>query len=146
VTNLYHDSSVETGRLRLLLTSIVIGRVDKSALTFESLPDIKATPAYEMLIVKRAAVWGELIEQKETLTSQHPDVERTHYELSLLNIEIEKMQDAIRVFTVPLPTVVILGVFFSIVSAFLARRERPFVWLWMGFLDRYLIPAVCGTA
>ena len=37
----------------------------------------------------------------------------------------EKMQHAIRVFTVPLPTVVILGVFFTITSTFLARRERP---------------------
>jgi len=38
---------------------------------------------------------------------------------------VEKMQHAIRVFTVPLPTVVILGVFFTIASAFLARREQP---------------------
>ena len=37
----------------------------------------------------------------------------------------EKMQHAIRVFTVPLPTVVILGAFFTIVSTFLARRDRP---------------------
>ncbi len=56
-----------------------------------TLPDVKATPAYEMLIVRRAAIRAELVEQKETLTSHHPDVERTGYELSLLNIEIEKM-------------------------------------------------------
>ena len=37
----------------------------------------------------------------------------------------EKMQHAIRVFTVPLPTVVILGVLFTVVSTILARRERP---------------------
>ena len=37
----------------------------------------------------------------------------------------EKMQHAISVFTVPLPTVVILGVLFTIVSTILARRERP---------------------
>lgn len=37
----------------------------------------------------------------------------------------EKMQHAISVFTVPLPTVVILGVLFIIVSTILARRERP---------------------
>jgi energy-coupling factor transporter transmembrane protein EcfT len=36
----------------------------------------------------------------------------------------EKMQHAIRVFTVPLPSVVILGVLFTIVSTFLARQER----------------------
>ena len=37
----------------------------------------------------------------------------------------EKMQHAIRVFTVPLPTVVILGVLFTIISTILARRDRP---------------------
>ena len=37
----------------------------------------------------------------------------------------QQMQHAIRVFTVPLPTVVILGVLFTIVSTVLARRERP---------------------
>ncbi len=44
----------------------------------------------------------------------------------------EKMQHAIRVFTVPLPTVVILGALFTIVSTFLARHER---------LDFYLLIA-----
>lgn len=51
----------------------------------------------------------------------------------------EKMQHAIRVFTVPLPTVVILGVFFTIVSTFLARRDRMSFYL--------LIPAsICVIA
>src|SRR5687767_11924376 len=36
----------------------------------------------------------------------------------------EKMQHAIRVFTIPLPTVVVLGVLFTITSTFLARRDR----------------------
>jgi uncharacterized membrane protein len=36
----------------------------------------------------------------------------------------EKMQHAIRVFTVPLNTVAILGVLFTIASTFLARRDR----------------------
>ena len=56
-----------------------------------TLRDVKATPTYEMLIVRRAAIRAGLVEQKETLTSQHPDIERTRYEFSLLNIEIEKM-------------------------------------------------------
>lgn len=38
---------------------------------------------------------------------------------------VEKMQHAIRVFTIPLPVVVVLGALFSIVSAFFARRDRP---------------------
>src|SRR5216684_8677948 len=37
----------------------------------------------------------------------------------------EKMQHAIRIFTIPLPTVVVLGVLFTGISAFLARSERP---------------------
>jgi uncharacterized membrane protein len=36
----------------------------------------------------------------------------------------EKMQHAIRVFTIPLNTVAILGVLFTIASTFLARRDR----------------------
>ena len=51
----------------------------------------------------------------------------------------EKMQHAIRVFTIPLPTVVILGVLFTIISTFLSRRER---------LDFYILIAasVCIIA
>jgi uncharacterized membrane protein len=37
----------------------------------------------------------------------------------------EKMQHAIHIFTIPLPTIVILGVLFTGISAFLARSERP---------------------
>ena len=37
----------------------------------------------------------------------------------------EKMQHAIRIFTIPLPTIVILGVIFTGASAFLARSEHP---------------------
>jgi uncharacterized membrane protein len=52
---------------------------------------------------------------------------------------VEKMQHAIRVFTRPLPTIVMLSVLFSATSAFLARRERP------GF---YLLVAatICAAA
>ena len=38
---------------------------------------------------------------------------------------VEKMQHAIRVFTIPLPVVVVLGAVFTAVSTFLARRDRP---------------------
>jgi uncharacterized membrane protein len=44
----------------------------------------------------------------------------------------EKMQHAIRVFTIPLPTVVVLGVLFTIAAAFLARSERPNFYLLIG--------------
>ena len=37
----------------------------------------------------------------------------------------QKMQHAIRVFTIPLPAVVILGVLFTLGSTILARGERP---------------------
>ena len=42
---------------------------------------------------------------------------------------VETMQHAIRAFTVPLSTLLILAVFFTIVSTFLARRDRPNVYL-----------------
>src|SRR5690349_5161054 len=42
---------------------------------------------------------------------------------------VEKIQHAIRVFTVPLPTVVILGVLFTIASTLLARRDRLSLYL-----------------
>ena len=38
---------------------------------------------------------------------------------------VEKMQHAIRVFTIPLPAVVVLGVVFTVVSTFFARSDRP---------------------
>lgn len=41
----------------------------------------------------------------------------------------EKMQHAIRTFTIPLPTIVVLGVLFTGISAFLARSERPHFYL-----------------
>ena len=44
----------------------------------------------------------------------------------------EKMQHAIRVFTLPLPTVVVLGVVFTILSTMLARRECPDFYLLIG--------------
>jgi uncharacterized membrane protein len=43
----------------------------------------------------------------------------------------EKMQHAIHTFTIPLPTVVILGVLFTVISTFLARSERPNFYLLM---------------
>ena len=44
----------------------------------------------------------------------------------------EKMQHAIRVFTVPLNTVAILSVIFTIASTFLARRDRFSFYLLIG--------------
>ena len=41
----------------------------------------------------------------------------------------EIMQHAIRVFTAPLPTVVMLSVLFTAASAFICRRERPAFYL-----------------
>ena len=44
----------------------------------------------------------------------------------------EKMQHAIRVFTIPLPIIVMLGVLLTIVSTILARREHPEFYLLIG--------------
>ena len=48
---------------------------------------------------------------------------------------VEKMQHAIRVFTAPLPTIVILSVLSTAASAFLARHETP-----------WFLPAGCGES
>ena len=77
--------------LMVLMFMLGITALASAQQSVVTLPDVKATPAYEMLIVRRAAIRAELVEQKETLTGQHPAVERTGYELNLLNIEIEKM-------------------------------------------------------
>jgi uncharacterized membrane protein len=45
---------------------------------------------------------------------------------------IEKMQHTIRVFTIPLNTVAILGVLFTIASTFLARHDRFIFYLLIG--------------
>jgi hypothetical protein len=52
---------------------------------------IKATPAYETLILHRAAVKAELVSTKERFTSQHRDVVQLTYKLNSLNIEIDRM-------------------------------------------------------
>jgi hypothetical protein len=44
-----------------------------------------------VLILKRAALKAQLVGQREMMTSQHPDVQRTSDEVSLLSIEIEKL-------------------------------------------------------
>jgi len=44
----------------------------------------------------------------------------------------EKMQHAIRVFTIPLPAVVVLGVLFTILTTYLARRERREFYILIG--------------
>ncbi len=51
----------------------------------------------------------------------------------------EKMQHAIRVFTLPLPAVVILTVGFNLLSTFLARHERPAIYL-------LALASVCAVA
>jgi len=77
----------------LIALSVIMAMtaVDSRSQSVDTVRGVKATPAYEMLIVKRAALRTELIEQREILTSQHPDVQHTNYELSILNNEIERM-------------------------------------------------------
>lgn len=42
---------------------------------------------------------------------------------------IAKMQHAIRVLTIPLPAIVLLGLLFTVVASFQARRDRPVFYL-----------------
>jgi hypothetical protein len=77
--------------LMVLTVIVAITAVDSRSQSVDTVRDVKATPAYEMLIVKRAALRTEVVVQRQILASQHPDVQGTNYELSLVNIEIERM-------------------------------------------------------
>ena len=52
---------------------------------------IKATPAFEVLILKRATVRAELNQQRQRTTMEHPDAVRLAYHLDRLNMAIEKL-------------------------------------------------------
>jgi hypothetical protein len=52
---------------------------------------VKATPAFEVLILKRATVRAELTQQRQITTIEHPDVVRLAFHLDRLNVEIERL-------------------------------------------------------
>jgi len=79
------------GMLMVLVVIMAVLSVNSRSQSLARVQDVKATPAYKSLILKRVSLRGELFRQREMFTSQHPDVERSNYELSLLNKEIERM-------------------------------------------------------
>ena len=76
--------------LTITLSSVVVGHTQQSAKRMPS--DPKATPAYRTLILHKAAVEAELAGLSGMFTARHPDVQSKRLELSLLRLELEKMQ------------------------------------------------------
>jgi hypothetical protein len=74
--------------LTFTLTIITVSTQAQSRINSNA---VKATPAFEVLILKRAEVGAELTQQRQVATMEHPDVVRLAYHLDRLNIEIERL-------------------------------------------------------
>lgn len=77
--------------LMVLTVILAIAALDSNAQSLSRVQDVKATPAFGVFILKRAALNAELVAQQAMFTSQHQDVQRTRYEIGLLNNEIERI-------------------------------------------------------
>jgi uncharacterized protein involved in exopolysaccharide biosynthesis len=59
----------------------------------ESVRDVKTTPAYSMLILRKVAVEAALQKVLSEYTSDHPSAKARQLELDVLNREMEKMAE-----------------------------------------------------
>ena len=59
----------------------------------ESVTDVKTTPAYSLLILRKVAVEAELKKVLSEYTSDYPSVKIRQFELDALNREMEKMAE-----------------------------------------------------
>jgi|SRR5215216_1444580 len=76
--------------LALGVSSIVAGYKLQSA---ERLPDApETTPAYGVLVLRKATVESELVDLSGRLTNQHPSVQSKEFELHAIRIEMNKMR------------------------------------------------------
>lgn len=77
---------------RIVLTFILtITAVSTNAQSTIDSTAVKATPAFEVLILKRATVRAQFNQQRQITTIDHPAVVRLAYHLDRLNVEIEKL-------------------------------------------------------
>src|SRR5688572_9627480 len=70
-------------------SGIVVGYEAKSA---EYLSTPETTPAYGVLVLRKAKVEAELSELSEELTSQHPSLDSKRFELRAIRREMDKMR------------------------------------------------------
>ena len=71
-------------------SGVVVGYEPQSAERLASAPE--TTPAYGVLVLRKAAVESELADLSERLTRQHPSVDSKRYELRALDLEMNKMR------------------------------------------------------
>ena len=75
--------------LALGVSSVVAGYKLQSA---ERLPDApETTPAYGVLVLRKATVESELVDLSGRLTNQHPSVQSKGFELHAIRLEMNKM-------------------------------------------------------
>lgn len=77
--------------LIVLTFTLTIAAVSTNAQSRIDINAIKATQAFEVLILKRADVRAELTQQRRVTTMEHPDAVRLAYHFHRLNIEIERL-------------------------------------------------------
>jgi uncharacterized protein involved in exopolysaccharide biosynthesis len=76
--------------LALGVSSVVVGYKPQSA---ERLSDAaETTPAYGVLVLRKATVESELVDLSGRLTSQHPSVQSKEFELHAIRFEMNKMR------------------------------------------------------
>ncbi|HXQ71111.1 MAG TPA: hypothetical protein VN844_11515 [Pyrinomonadaceae bacterium] len=75
--------------LSVAASSIVVGYQSQSAEGLSIAPE--TTPAYTVLVLRKAAVEAELARLSETFTSEHPSVGSKRFELHAITLEMKKM-------------------------------------------------------
>lgn len=76
--------------LAISVAGVVVGYEPQSADVLASAPEV--TPAYGVLVLRKAAVESELAHLSETVTSTHPSVVSKRYESRSLAREMNKLR------------------------------------------------------
>ena len=76
--------------LAISAAGVVVGYAPQSAEVLSSAPE--TTPAYGVLVLRKAAVESELAVLSETVTSTHPDIVSKRYEFRALVREMNKLR------------------------------------------------------
>ncbi|HXQ32798.1 MAG TPA: hypothetical protein VN843_02130 [Anaerolineales bacterium] len=75
--------------LSIAASFVVVGNQPQLAQGLSLAPE--TTPAYAVLVLRKAAVEAELARVSELLTSDHPSVGSKRFELHAINVEMKKM-------------------------------------------------------
>ena len=71
-------------------SGIVVGYQPQSAECFSSRPE--TTPAYAVLVLRKAIVRSELADLSGRLTNEHPSLHAKRFELRAISLEMDKMR------------------------------------------------------